>query len=81
MRVSILLWSQMRIAAGTARVSLELPAEARLGAALGALYELYPALLPHRESARAAIGVNYARGDETLRDGDEISLVPPVQGG
>jgi molybdopterin converting factor small subunit len=81
MKVHVLLWAQMRIAAGTGRVELELRDGAPLREALSVLYETHPTLAPHRAAARVAIGTEYAGGDEALREGDEISLIPPVQGG
>lgn len=81
MRVEILLWAQMRLAAGTERIEMELPGGARLADALDALYRLHPVLAAHRATARAAVGDEYADADVMLHDGDEISLIPPVQGG
>jgi molybdopterin converting factor small subunit len=71
----------MRIAAGQGRLDLELPERSTLGDALDLFYERHAPLRPHRPTARPAIGQEYARGDASLRDGDEISLIPPVQGG
>jgi molybdopterin converting factor small subunit len=81
LHVVVLLWGPMRRAAGRASIRLDLPAGTRLDAALDSLYEACPGLAPHRASARAAVGVEYAPAETVLRDGDEISLIPPVQGG
>jgi molybdopterin synthase sulfur carrier subunit len=71
----------MRLAAGLPRVELDLPEGTGLAAALDVVYEVCPDLVPHRATARAAVGVDYAEAGTILRDGDEISLIPPVQGG
>ena len=71
----------MRVAVGSGEVPIDLPAGARLGSALDALFAAHPELENHRRSIRAAIGTEYATGDPVLREGDEISLIPPVQGG
>ena len=81
MRVCFLLWAQMRVTAGEARIELELPEGTHLDEALGRFYENQPNLLPHRNTARAAVGNEYAPDNRLLREGDEISLIPPVQGG
>ena len=81
MRVAFLLWGQIRVSAGASRVEMDLPEEATLDAALDAFFALHRGLDPHRSSARAAIGSEYAAGDRRMRPGDEISLIPPVQGG
>ena len=81
MRVSFLLWAQMRVAAGRSRIELELPDGARLEEALDRFYERLPEMCIHRSTARAAVGNEYATDNQILREGDEISLIPPVQGG
>lgn len=81
MRVSFRLWSVMRLAAGTPRVEVDLPAGARVGDAVAFFYERHPELRGHRALTRVAVGTEYAADDRPLNDGDEISLIPPVQGG
>ncbi len=81
MRVRVRLFAQMRIAAGTGEVALEIPEGANLGRALDLLVRTNPALGPHVGSCMAAVGVDYAPLDRVLHAGDEISLIPPVQGG
>lgn len=81
MRVYLRLWAMMRIAAGAASLEIDLPDGARLSGALDLLYATHPELIPHGATARAAIGNEYVAGDPVLHEGDEISLIPPVQGG
>ena len=81
MRVSVLLWAQMRIAAGREKIEIDMADGARLEEALDRLYAQNPALAVHRPFARAAVGNEYVDGDPILQPGDEISLIPPVQGG
>lgn len=81
MRVTFLLWGPMRVAAGSGRFEIELPEPVTLREALDLFYDRHADLRAHRATARPAIGHEYARGDERLREGDEISLIPPVQGG
>ncbi|MFB3907151.1 MAG: MoaD/ThiS family protein [Candidatus Eisenbacteria bacterium] len=83
-RVVFRLWGPMRLAARQETIAVRLPAKsgaARLSAALDILYRSFPALAPHRASARVAIGNDYVRDDRPLQGGEEISLIPPVQGG
>ncbi len=55
------------------------------GATLGALHEQlmasFPKLAAMRKSTLIAVGVDYQPRDYALKDGDEVSLFPPVQGG
>ena len=81
MKVRVSLFAQMRREAGMSSWDLELPPGATLGNALEAFYEAHPRLRGFRSSVLAAVGLEYAAADQILRDGDEISLIPPVQGG
>jgi molybdopterin converting factor small subunit len=55
------------------------------GSTLGALHERlmarFPELAAMRKSTLLAVGVDYQPRDYVLREGDEVSLFPPVQGG
>ena len=55
------------------------------GSALGALHEQlaarFPKLAAMKKSTLLAVGVDYQPRDYVLKEGDEVSLFPPVQGG
>jgi molybdopterin converting factor small subunit len=48
---------------------------------LGKLFRRFPRLVELRKSLRVAVGLDYQSGDCVLRDGDEVSILPPTQGG
>lgn len=81
MKVPVHLWSYFRDLAGTARMEVDLPADATVGDLLDAVHRAHPDLAGLRKSTLIAVGVDYQRPDYRLRDGDEVSLFPPVQGG
>jgi molybdopterin converting factor small subunit len=81
MRVAFRLWAQLRLSAGTPSIEMDLPDGVTLDRALDLFFAAYQELAPHRSSTRAAIGHEYAACDRILHAGDEISLIPPVQGG
>jgi molybdopterin converting factor small subunit len=81
MRIVFLLWAQLRLSAGVSRVEMDFPDGTSLGAALDAFFAAHRDLKPHRPTTRAAVGNEYAGGKRILRAGDEVSLIPPVQGG
>lgn len=81
MRVRVLLFSQLRLAAQRSSLVLELEEGASVGTAVRELLRQHPALGPLVASCMTAVGLDYASGDQPLVDGDEISLIPPVQGG
>lgn len=81
MLVKVLLFAQMRAAAGVPDITLEVPEGASLGMALELFYSRHPDLAPHAPSCMTAVGLDYASPDRLLREGDEVALIPPVQGG
>ncbi|HSU56200.1 MAG TPA: MoaD/ThiS family protein [Candidatus Dormibacteraeota bacterium] len=46
-----------------------------------ALCQRFPKLQPMRKSTLMAVGVEYQPADYVLKEGDEVSFFPPVQGG
>lgn len=62
-----------------------LPMEIEIGATVDDLIDIlctrYPALERHRKEMLVSVNHNYARGSETLKDGDEVAVFPPLSGG
>ena len=50
-------------------------------ALLGELCQRHPRLAPYRGRMRLAINAEFAALDDTVSDGDEVSVMPPVAGG
>ena len=46
-----------------------------------AIFQQFPKLCAVEKSMLIAVGVDYQTGEYVLREGDEVSLFPPVQGG
>lgn len=46
-----------------------------------AIFQQFPKLSAVEKSMLVAVGVDYQNNDYVLREGDEVSLFPPVQGG
>ena len=93
MAVSVWIPGYLRqFTGGLARVELE-PAHASVGAALEALWDTHPGVRdrvvtergevrPHVNVFVGTESIRYLGGlDATLRDGDEISIIPAVSGG
>jgi len=83
MRIEVVYFSILRDLAGCERESLELPPEPppTVGSALGALLERHPRLAHWEDRILLALNCRYARTQDPLADGDELALMPPVQGG
>jgi molybdopterin converting factor small subunit len=45
------------------------------------LFQRFPKLASMEKSMLVAVGVDYQSRDYVLKEGDEVSLFPPVQGG
>lgn len=81
MNVHVNFYSYFKDLTGVARTAEALSA----GSTIADLYERlaarFPKLAAMRKSTLIAVGVEYQERDYVLREGDEISLFPPVQGG
>jgi molybdopterin converting factor subunit 1 len=80
MRVSVRLFAGLRERAGTDRLEVELPENARVADVLAAMAATPVGALRDRECV-VAVNREYASADEPVRAGDEVALVPPVSGG
>lgn len=76
MQVTVRLFAGLRERAGTDQVQLELPKGARVCDALSEMATLTAGL-----PVVMAVNREYADGEQTLRPGDELALIPPVSGG
>ena len=81
MRVRVQFYSYFKDLAGCSGVDEEVLAGSTLGDLLRRIYERFPKLAPMSKSTLTAVGVEYQGRDYPLKEGDEISLFPPVQGG
>ena len=81
MKVHVLFFSRLRDLTGTSAMELEVPDRSRAGDLLEILYAKTPALREWDKSILVAVGLEFVRRDHVMQSGDEISIMPPVQGG
>jgi MoaD family protein len=81
MKVRVRLFSHLRDVAGVALVEMELGNGATVADLLTELYERFPTLRAHDQSILAGADVDFVDRDYKLRAGEEIAVMPPVQGG
>ena len=81
MQVSIQFFSWFKDLTGCAQTTEAVPTGSTLGELHDQLIGRFPRLAPLRNSSLVAVGVDYQPRDYVLKDGDEVSLFPPVQGG
>ena len=67
--------------AQTPALNFDLPEGTKVSDLLETLYERTPALRDWDKSILVASGVEFVTRDHALTPGDDISIMPPVQGG
>jgi MoaD family protein len=81
MKVRVQFYAQLRDLAGIREQDVDLPEGATVGDLLNEIYEQQPSLRAHDKSILIGVGVEFADRDYKLKPGEEISIMPPVQGG
>ncbi len=81
MNITIRLFLISKDIAGLSEKAITVPDSANLADALEYLYVELPSLKDLHPSNMYAVGHDYASADTLLREGDVISIIPPVQGG
>jgi MoaD family protein len=81
MKVHVELYSQLRDLAGAVELKVDLPADATVADLLEKVYKKAPTLRSRDKSILVGAGVEFVDRNYKLKAGDEISIMPPVQGG
>ena len=77
----ILLFAQIKDAAGVAELNLKMSGETDLAGVWNQIIAARPALAPYRKTTRLARNGEYANDQTRFTDADEVALIPPVSGG
>ena len=81
MKVRLQFFSRLRELAGVSEIDLEIPEVTNVAELLAILYSRTPALRDWDKSILVAAGVDFVGRDYILQPDDQISIMPPVQGG
>jgi MoaD family protein len=81
MKVRVHFYSQLRDLIGTPELDLELPEKTTVKDLLERIYQQKPALRSRDKSILVGAGVEFVDRKYELKPGDEIAIMPPVQGG
>ncbi len=81
MRVTVCFYSYYKDLTGCAQAAETLPSGTTLEDLYRKLTARFPKLATMQKSTLMAVGVDYQAKDYVLKEGDEVSLFPPVQGG
>jgi molybdopterin converting factor small subunit len=81
MKVRVHFYAQLRDLTGLSKMPVELETGATVSELLENIYQLKPALRAHDRTLLIGSGVDFVERDHALTDGEEIAIMPPVQGG
>ena len=81
MNVRVQFYAQLRELMGIHELDLELPQGATVRELLEKVYAQKPALRAHDKSILVGAGLEFVERNYNLKPGEEIAIMPPVQGG
>ncbi len=81
MQIQVLFFSHLRDLAAASQLQWEMRDGSTVDELLTSLYQAKPALRPADKTILVAAGVEFVDRAYRLQPGDEISIMPPVQGG
>ena len=81
MKVRVQFYAQLRELIGARELELELPQDATVRELLEKIYGQEPALRAHDKSILIGASLEFVDRNYKLNPGEEIAIMPPVQGG
>jgi molybdopterin converting factor small subunit len=81
MKIRVQFYAQLREFIGIHEQELELPRDATVRELLEKIYAQKPALRAHDKSILIGAGLEFVDRNYKLNPGEEIAIMPPVQGG
>ena len=81
MKVRVLFYAQLRDLLGMRQLDVDVADGATVRDLLEKIYAQQPKLRLHDKSTLIGAGVEFVDREYRLSPGDEISIMPPVQGG
>jgi MoaE-MoaD fusion protein len=79
--ITVLFFATLKDRAGRERLTLDLEPETTVAMLKSRLASEVPALAPALPTALVSVNREFAFAEDTVRDGDEVALFPPVSGG
>jgi MoaD family protein len=81
MKLRVQFYAQLRDLAGMPELDVDLAEGSTIGELLAEIYRQKPALRAHDKSTLVGVGVEFVDRNYAIKPGDEIAIMPPVQGG
>jgi MoaD family protein len=80
-KIRVHVYAQLRDLVGMRELDVELAERATVRDLLEKIYAEQPMLRPHDKSILISAGVEFVDRNYKLKPGEEIAIMPPVQGG
>ena len=81
MKVRVQFYAQLRDLVGIRELDIDVAEGSTIRDLLEQVYSQQPKLRPHDKSILIGVGVEFVDRNYKLKQGDEVSIMPPVQGG
>lgn len=81
MKIHVQFFAQLRDLAATSELNVELPEGETVDALMKKLYQQMPGLRDWDKTILVGAGVEFVDRTYVVRPGDQIAIMPPVQGG
>ncbi len=81
MKVRLQFFSRIRDVMGVSEMEIEVPVDTTATDLLDTLYSNQPSLRTWDKSILVAAGLEFVERDYVLKPDDQISIMPPLQGG
>lgn len=81
MRIKVKLYAAFRDIVGTKEEDLDLPAGTTVGALLEKYIARFPQMARYKDHIILSVNKEYGAPGKVLKEGDEVSFLPPVSGG
>lgn len=81
MKIHVQFYAQLRDLIGIRNMDAELSEGATVQHLLNIIYSRHPALRSHDKNILIGAGVEFVERNYALKPGEEIAIMPPVQGG
>lgn len=81
MKIKVKLYASFREIVGAKEEDLDLPEGTTVQALLDGYIQRFPAMARFREHIILSVNKEYGAPGRKLREGDEVSFLPPVSGG
>ena len=81
MKIHVQFYAQLRDLVGMRELDVELPERATVRDLLNKIYTQQSTLRSHDRSILIGAGVDFVDRDYELKPGEEVAIMPPVQGG